>query len=101
MQLLGSLLNTELFRCGVFVVNNLHPKPKKKVSIATRKIVHLLEVVHVCGGEPSRMLVWPDYGDNCQKNNYLAAYKVSLVYIYNLFGKKHFQRYLIKRISHR
>ena len=32
--------------CGLFVVNNLHPKPKKKqFSIATRKIVDHLEVL--------------------------------------------------------
>ena len=40
-----------------------------------------LEVLHVCGGEPSHMLVWPDYGDKCQHFHYLAAYKVS----YSLF----------------
>ena len=65
--------HTELVRCGVFVVNNLHPKPKKKVSTATRKIVDHLEVLHVRGGEPSHMLVWPDYGDNYQQFNYLAT----------------------------
>jgi hypothetical protein len=49
--------HTELVRWGVFFVNNPHPKPKKKVSIATRKIGDHLEVLHVCGGEPSHMLV--------------------------------------------
>ena len=73
--------HTELVRCGVFVVNNRHPKPKKKLSVATRKIVDHLEVLHVCGGEPSHMLVRPDYGDNCQTLNYLAAHKIS----YSLF----------------
>ena len=67
--------------CGVFVVNNLHTKPKKKVSIATRKIIDHLEVVHVCGGEPSHMIFSPDYGDNCQILNDIAACKVS----YSLF----------------
>ena len=32
--------------------------------------------LHVCGGEPSHMLVWPDYVDNCQQFNVVAAYKV-------------------------
>ena len=41
-------------RCGVFVVNNRHPKPKTKVSIATRKIVDHLEVLHVC----NRFICW-------------------------------------------
>ena len=65
-----------MVRCGVLVVNNLRQKLKKKVSIATLKIVDHLEVLHVCGGEPSHMLVWPDYGDNCKTFNYLAAHKV-------------------------
>ena len=72
---------TDIVNCGVFVVNNLHPKPKKKVSNATRTIVDHLVVLHVCGGEPSYMLVWPDYGDNSQTFNYLAALKIS----YSLF----------------
>ena len=72
---------TELVRCGVFVVNKLHTKPKKKVSITTRKIVDYLEVLHGCGGEPSHMIVSPDYGDNCQILNDIAACKVS----YSLF----------------
>ena len=55
---------------------------KKEVSIATRNIVDHLEVLHACGGEPSHMLFWPEYGDNCPTNYYyLAAYKVS----YSLF----------------
>ena len=70
---------TELVRCGVFVVNNLLPKPKKKVSIATRKIVNHLEVLRVCGGEPTHVLVWPDYGGNCQTLTNTAACKVSYV----------------------
>ena len=57
-------------------------KTKKKVSIATRKIVDHLGILHLCGGTPSHMLVWPDYGDNCQKCYYLAANKVS----YGLFS---------------
>ena len=80
----ASLLHrlTELVQCGVFVVNNLHTKPpKKKVSIAKRKIVEHLEVLHVCGGEPSHMFAWPNYGDNCQILNDIAACKVS----YSLF----------------
>ena len=80
---------SELVRCGVFVVNNLHTKPKKKVSIVPRKIVDHLEVLHVCGGEPAHMFAWPDYGDNCQILNDIAACKVSYsLFFYNLFGNK-------------
>ena len=32
------------------------------------------------------VLVWPDYGGNCQKVNNIAA--VRIVYFYNLFGNK-------------
>ena len=49
--------------------------------MATRKIVDNLDVLHACGGEPSLVLVWPDYDDNCQTYNYIAACKVS----YSLF----------------
>ena len=48
-----------------------------ELSISTLKIVDHLEVLHVCGGEPPHMLVWPDYGDNCHKLNDIAACKVS------------------------
>ena len=69
----------DILNWSVFVVNNLHLKPKKKVSIATRKIVDHLEVLHVCGGEPSHVLVWPDYGGNCQTLNNTAACRVSYI----------------------
>ena len=41
-------------------------KKKKEVSIATRKIVDHLEVLHVYGGEPAHMMGWPYYSDICQ-----------------------------------
>ena len=49
--------NTELVRFGAFVINNLHPKPKTNIGIATRKIVVDREVLHVSVREPAHRLV--------------------------------------------
>ena len=49
--------HTELVRFGAFVINNLHPKPKTNIGIATRKVVVRREVSHVSVLEPSHWLV--------------------------------------------
>ena len=49
--------HTELFRFGAFVINNLHPKQKTNIGIATRKIVVHREILHVSVREPSHRLV--------------------------------------------
>ena len=49
--------HTELVRFGAFVINNMHPKPKTKIGVATRKIVVHCEVWHVCVRESTHRQV--------------------------------------------